>query len=277
MAARTAAATGNWSNPAIWDGGVSVPGVGDTVNCNGFTVTIDQDVTVASLLNTVAGGGAFTCSTSRTITANIPATPSRTVLLCPAAAPVVVTFVGNVVGGGSSVRGIDKSGSGTLNVTGDVLGGSQGAGILVQAGTVNVTGAVTGGSGTNGVGVQVAGGTAIVNGAVTGSANAHGMSVSSTGGSATVIGGPVTGGTGASVCGINNAGRAPVCSTGNIVGGSASGAYGVDNAATGPVILLGTQTNNTANAINHAGGGTTYACGAAGAVAILPARAGMLR
>jgi hypothetical protein len=50
MALRTAVATGNWSNPAIWNGGV-LPGLGDVVASNNFTVTIDQNINVGSLTN----------------------------------------------------------------------------------------------------------------------------------------------------------------------------------------------------------------------------------
>ena len=62
MAQRWAVATGNWSNPATWNGG-TLPGATDDVYANNFTVTIDQDVT-ANSLNIVAGttavaGGTF--------------------------------------------------------------------------------------------------------------------------------------------------------------------------------------------------------------------------
>jgi hypothetical protein len=52
MALRYAVATGNWSNTATWNGG-TLPGVGDDVHANGFTVTIDQDINVNSISNKV--------------------------------------------------------------------------------------------------------------------------------------------------------------------------------------------------------------------------------
>jgi len=52
MALRVAVATGNWSNPSTWYLGVK-PTVGDIVASNGFTVTIDENVTVDSITNTV--------------------------------------------------------------------------------------------------------------------------------------------------------------------------------------------------------------------------------
>lgn len=53
MATRFAIGTGNWSNTAIWDNGV-LPASDDNIFANGFTVTLDQDITVGSLRNTVS-------------------------------------------------------------------------------------------------------------------------------------------------------------------------------------------------------------------------------
>ncbi len=50
MAQRVAIASGNWSNPAIWNGGV-LPTVGDIVASNTFTVTINQSINVDSITN----------------------------------------------------------------------------------------------------------------------------------------------------------------------------------------------------------------------------------
>ena len=50
MALRAAIATGNWSNPATWNGGV-LPNPGDVVASNNFTVTIDQNINVDSITN----------------------------------------------------------------------------------------------------------------------------------------------------------------------------------------------------------------------------------
>lgn len=59
MALRVAVATGNWSNPATWNGGV-LPVAGDIVASNNFTVTIDQNINVDSLTNTVTSAVAET-------------------------------------------------------------------------------------------------------------------------------------------------------------------------------------------------------------------------
>lgn len=74
---RYAIATGNYSNPAIWNGGLGVPASDDTVRPNGFTVTIDTNITAALLTNNAsspaAAGGGFQVTSTGTIsiTANI--------------------------------------------------------------------------------------------------------------------------------------------------------------------------------------------------------------
>jgi hypothetical protein len=50
MATRYAIISGNWSNPLTWNGG-TLPTSSDDVFSNGFTVTIDQNITVLSLRN----------------------------------------------------------------------------------------------------------------------------------------------------------------------------------------------------------------------------------
>jgi hypothetical protein len=53
MATRFAVKTGNWSDATAWDNG-AVPIAGDTVYPNGYTVTIDTDINVASLNNNIS-------------------------------------------------------------------------------------------------------------------------------------------------------------------------------------------------------------------------------
>jgi hypothetical protein len=50
MAVRFAVKSGNYSDPTVWDNG-ALPLSDDNVYPNGFTVTIDQNVTVANLVN----------------------------------------------------------------------------------------------------------------------------------------------------------------------------------------------------------------------------------
>ena len=53
MAVRFAVASGNWSNPAIWDNG-AVPVAGDDVYANGFNITIDQNINVFRITNQIS-------------------------------------------------------------------------------------------------------------------------------------------------------------------------------------------------------------------------------
>lgn len=53
MATRFAIGNGNWSNATTWDGG-ALPLSDDVIFANNFTVTIDQDITVGSLRNTLS-------------------------------------------------------------------------------------------------------------------------------------------------------------------------------------------------------------------------------
>ena len=53
MAVRIAIASGNWSNPAIWDDGIG-PVAGDIVYLNSFTIAADQDINVESIRSTAS-------------------------------------------------------------------------------------------------------------------------------------------------------------------------------------------------------------------------------
>jgi hypothetical protein len=142
VANRRAIATGNWSNPAIWDGGVSIPDPADTVYSNTFTVTIDQDVTVVLISNqasapAVAGGG-FILNASRTLTANAT---GATILTFAANSPSTANFIGNplCINNGWAIH---HHGTGTLNFTGNILqaGGDARGYYFTAAGTCNHVG-----------------------------------------------------------------------------------------------------------------------------------------
>lgn len=59
MAVRYATANGNWSNPAIWDGGTTIPGAGDTVYANNKTVAIDVNANIGGSNNYDVNAGSF--------------------------------------------------------------------------------------------------------------------------------------------------------------------------------------------------------------------------
>jgi len=151
MATRYAVQTGFWSETSTWDGG-TLPQAADDVYADGKIVTIDQNVIVLSLRNTLrsggTNGGGFTVGSTYTITAVIY---SGTVLNTQcinvtAVAPANPQFIGNVVGsvGGINCYGIRNSATATVNVTGAITGGSGGnavAGIYSTTnGTIDVSG-----------------------------------------------------------------------------------------------------------------------------------------
>lgn len=159
MAERWAVATGVWSALSTWDGGASLPGAGDTVHANAFTVTIDQDITVISL-NTIAGatavaGGQFNTSGVRTINANSIAGTTKCLYITTAC-----TQNGNSTGGSSAnTFGTDLGGVSIQNgtATGGTYPGSS-------YGTRVLTGSVLNGNCTanGGSGAEILGG--IING-----------------------------------------------------------------------------------------------------------------
>lgn len=178
MANRYAVATGNWSNTATWDGG-TLPGAGDDVRSNGFTVTIDQSITVLSITNTalspaVAGGG-FSVNTTTynnlTLNANITAGTNG---LLTVTGTGVLNINGNINAGvNSNSPGITINSVCTLNITGNIYGSSSsvgwggvsGSGINTGAAcTLNITGNVYGGIPTqnsSSFGLQISGATII--------------------------------------------------------------------------------------------------------------------
>ena len=155
MAIRYAVQTGNWSDTATWDGG-TIPGVGDDVYADGFTVTIDIDnVTVSSLNNgqRVGGtdGGRFITSTNvaRTFTCDINASPTvtTTCLTLGSNNSTPQTFIGNLTGGaGTAVYNSATSGYTTV-ITGNCTAGSSGYAFSARSDRphfLTVTGNVTG-------------------------------------------------------------------------------------------------------------------------------------
>jgi hypothetical protein len=174
MANYKAVANGNWSNLAIWQDNSSgsfiastvLPGASDDVYGNNFSVTINQDITVASLRTTSATGIvqqgstniAFTILTSRNITCTgqgivTPLAQTRTMLIN--ALNSTVNIVADVTtgnnGGGGDDYAIQCVASATLTVnhTGNVYylftGSSYGRSIQVSNGNIyNLTGNVYG-------------------------------------------------------------------------------------------------------------------------------------
>lgn len=226
MALVTAKATGNWSAGSTWDSDPALPAAGDTVDCAGYTVTIDQDVTVVTIKST--GAGYFAVSAARNITAAILSDTGHSggaVVRCTHSSGTV-SIIGTVTGGTNV--GLSIGAAGTVTVTGNVVGGSgaNAHGILSSStGPLNVTGNFTGGS----------------------TATAHGVRSSSTA-TCTFTGNA----TGASGYGIYNASTGTMSLSGTATGGSVG--YGAGNASTG-VLTVGRAKGGSVPGTNGANSG----------------------
>lgn len=208
---------------------------GDILVANSFTVTVNVSTNLGStgeVRNDATGGatagGSFTLADGVTLTANIFAGSTGTACVNQTGA-TSGTIVGNARGGTSvnSGHGINKTSSGTLDITGNMTGGSAALqnGLSMTAGTVNLTGNMTGGSSASG-----------------GAQNTAGLVIS--GGTLNVLSGTATGGTVNSVNGLYVSGGT-VNFTGNAVGSSTAAlttSHGITNAGTGTVTLNGNAT-----------------------------------
>lgn len=206
MANVYATKTGNWSDTTVWNTG-ALPAAADDVRANGFTVTINQDITVTTLRTdasspAVAGGTFIVSGNGRIINANIQ-TGSTTCLACNTninwflngnilsytgsgisipsvnlvtAANQTLTMVGNVFGNNAnsaalSGAAINASVSTTINITGNVTAGTSGNcnGVCTQGGILNITGNVIGGTNSTAYGTIITSGTVCtINGTITG-------------------------------------------------------------------------------------------------------------
>lgn len=196
MATRWAVATGNWSAVSTWDGGTTLPTSADDVYSNGFTVTIDQNVTVLSLQNGattgVVAGGSFATSGTRTISANGTGFISAAVALLAPTASSTLTLNGNATSTGAGIC-LNLGQLGTYTITGNLI--CNGAGAALQTGsanTVNITGNVTSNSSGNGIS-SGGSGTITVTGNVTNTAS--GAAISSSNGNISITGNVTASGT----------------------------------------------------------------------------------
>lgn len=240
MALVTAKATGNWSAGSTWDSDPALPASGDTVNCAGYIVTVDQDVTVAQIKST--GAGYFAVSAARTINAAVLSDTGHSggaVIRCTHATGTVA-IIGNVTAGPNV--GMSHSAAGTINVTGNVTGGSgaNAYGInQTSTGTINITGNLLGGS----------------------TSNCRGVHNNSTG--TIAITGNATGGAGTTAFGAFNAGAGTVTVSGDVLSGAGSVAHGAANNSTGTLTVGGVcypSANSGAFGLygTNSGGTTTF-------------------
>jgi len=151
MASRYAVASGNWSNTATWDGG-TLPQPGDDVRSNGFTVTVNQNVNVASIQNTAlspaVAGGSFVVSTSGyTIQANVISVANCLTYN----AAITLNIIGNCIPLSSGAAVSSNNTSSILYVVGNLYGrdtGFGGNGVLTS-GTIFLTGDCIGSTNNN--------------------------------------------------------------------------------------------------------------------------------
>jgi hypothetical protein len=146
MAVITSAASGNFSSPATWVGGV-VPGLLDNAIANtGHNVTIDINTTVIDIQ--AISTGRFIMEEGVTLTGNVQGsqTTNGITLLIPVTTNCTIN--GNIIGGSLNVQttlAAQKTGTGVLNINGDISNGSiigrRGLEIT-QTGNVNITGNV---------------------------------------------------------------------------------------------------------------------------------------
>jgi hypothetical protein len=151
MADKWPLANGNWSDAANWNGGTK-PQTGDDVYSDNKTVTIDENVNIGTgtLRNSqrtggTAGGG-FVLNSGLTLVANIVATNATCVTVSYTNG--TASIVGNVSCPGPTqfISGVLFSGTGTLTITGNVVGGSSNEQVGVRSTnihTLNIIGNVS--------------------------------------------------------------------------------------------------------------------------------------
>ncbi len=140
-----AIANGNWSDVSTWDGGTTLPTVGDDVYANGFTVTVNQDIEVTKISTEVCpttsvGGGLYYTPQDRLFICDVVAGTS----ICVYSSNGVThnynrkyTVIGNVyggsVGGATGIRAqVSNNGTATINVTGNIIAGSLAPATLIE-------------------------------------------------------------------------------------------------------------------------------------------------
>ena len=185
-----------WNTAADGSGMTADPGVGDTLEANGFTITFTGNYTAdmgsppTTCLNAAKASGLFSCATAGVqINAKVGTVAQDSVPITIFSAgntSGTVTVKGNGLGSSASHAFSSTGGGGTLAVLGNVTGGSgtSVSGAHATGGTtLTITGNATGGGAPSACGIDTAGGTISVSGSATGGTNAtaYGLSITSTG------------------------------------------------------------------------------------------------
>ena len=287
MAIRYAVASGNWSNTATWDGGVSVPTSADDVYANNFVVTVNVTASVLSIRNTavaspvVTAGGSFALSdgcnlTCTTTIANSGGGSGTFLVTCSISVGQTSTINANIQGGASVSRyGLSYSGSGTLYINGNVAAGVGGGGGLAHgvicggSGNVYIVGNYTPTSNSQNVAssILVNGvNTVYVTGNGTGSNFVTSFGINLTSSANVYVTGTLTGGSASPI--IINSGTGLISFTGDIFGTAASA---LNNSSVGQITCIGNLYAVSGNAIASTSTGTIVHTGTSTAANNFPA------
>jgi hypothetical protein len=246
MATIKAAASGNWSAPGTWTGGV-VPSLNDTVYANGFTVALDQSIDLTG--STVDTSGSFIPgqiymivslgTTNFALTANCiaPGTNAGT----PVAITSAVGQIFQAVNAGTATTGTARRMGALLNYVNTPLTIATG-GSFTMAASYNITGAYIQAGSANCLTISGSASPTLTNCRATGSAGTASTRaiVFSSSGTMTISNMTATGGR---VIGTN----------------SATGAHAVENSGGGGIVISNsTLTMNAAfaAALNNNSTGT---------------------
>jgi len=279
MADKFPTANDVWSNAANWNGG-TLPQAGDDVYADGKTITIDQDVTVATIRNTQrsggTNGGGFILNATRTINCTtIIGNNTASCVVFSAVTPNAAAINANITGGtAGGLNTVAQTGTGSLTITGNITGGTGAHGVgLAAAGTLNVIGNITGGvasggQNVNGLNISVAG-IVTVTGNVTGgptvsSNHASGIGIVAGVNATLTVTGTVSGADGG--LGQNHGidqGGGTVTVNGNVfAGGGSVNSNGLRNSSTAGVVTV-TMINGDVTASATSNGITVNANAAA--------------
>jgi hypothetical protein len=216
----------------------------DTLMSNSFTVTLNVNTTVLEVRNDTANGattgGGFIMPAGVTLTANAVCGASSSILSFSVNSPGSCAVVGTITGGtsGSIPNGSSHAGSGTVNITGNVIGGTSSTGVSLSGpGTINITGNVSAPSTGSGISHSSASGTLNITGTVSGAASSGvGVLVTSTG-TCNIIGTAI-GGVGTAGIFVQSSGTATITrAKGN----------GFGNGSVGLSAAVGVQASQNAN------------------------------
>lgn len=151
MAVRFPISSGIWSNSAIWNGGLGLPTAADDVAANGFTVTIDQNITVLSLrtltTGSAASGGGFVINGNYTINANINSGTTTCLTFDSGSNGFTINGDIDTIHSSANITTLTINGTGTININGAIkrTTGASGRALINinSASTINISGSIS--------------------------------------------------------------------------------------------------------------------------------------